>query len=90
MDRNRVSTVGEMGVDWLCDAVVVYIEGYIFVFYILRKWGLSMSRFVLHSLRNQNKNKKKLTDGVGGCYLLFISFVSFLIEKKEYCINVVV
>ena len=45
----------------------MYIEGYIFVFDILRKWGLSMSRFVLHSLRNQNKNKKKLTDDVGVC-----------------------
>ena len=46
----------------------MYIDGYIFCFFnILRKWGLSMSRFILHSLRNQNKNKKKLTDDVGVC-----------------------
>ena len=45
----------------------MYIEGYILFFEILRIRGLSMFRFVLHSLRNQNKNKKKLTDGVGVC-----------------------
>ena len=46
----------------------MYIDGYIFCFFnILRKWGLSMSCFVLHSPINQNKNKKKLTDGVGVC-----------------------
>ena len=45
----------------------MYIEGYILFFEILRIRGLSMSRFVIHSLRNQNKNKKKLTDGVGVC-----------------------
>ena len=45
----------------------MYIEGYIMFFEILRIRVLSMSRFVLHSLRNQNKNKKKLTDGVGVC-----------------------
>ena len=45
----------------------MYIEGYILFFDILRIRGLSMFRFVLHSLRNQNKNKKKLTDGVGVC-----------------------
>ena len=28
----------------------MYIEGYIFVFYILRKWGLSMSRFACFCL----------------------------------------
>ena len=33
----------------------MYIEGYIIVFLILRFWVLSMFRFVLHSLRNQNK-----------------------------------
>lgn len=36
-------------------------------FLMLRIRGLSMSCFVLHSLINQNKNKKKLTDGVGVC-----------------------
>ena len=45
----------------------MYIEGYILFFEILRIRGVSMFRFVLHSLRNQNKNKKKLTDGVGVC-----------------------
>ena len=45
----------------------MYIEGYILFFEILRIRGLSMFRFDLHSLRNQNKNKKKLTDGVGVC-----------------------
>ena len=59
----RWDSVGCVSMWWY-----MYIEGYIFVFFdILRKWGLSMSRFVLHSLRNQNKNKKKLTDGVGVC-----------------------
>lgn len=33
----------------------MYIEGYILFFEILRIRGLSMFRFVLHSLRNQNK-----------------------------------
>ena len=47
---------GEMGFGWLCVDVVVYIEGYYFGFIeILRIRGLSMFRFDLHSLRNQNK-----------------------------------
>ena len=50
-----------------CVSMYVYRRIYFCFFDILRKWGLSMSRFVLHSLRNQNKNKKKLTDGVGVC-----------------------
>ena len=33
----------------------MYIEGYILFFEILRIRGLSMFRFDLHSLRNQNK-----------------------------------
>ena len=50
------SAGGEMGCRWLCDDVVVYIEGYYFGFIeILRIRGLSMFRFDLHSLRNQNK-----------------------------------
>ena len=60
--------VGEMEFGWLCVDVVVYIEGYYFGFIeILRIRGLSMFRFDLHSLRNQNKNQKKLTDGVVVC-----------------------
>ena len=52
----RERAVGEMGCRWLCDDVVVYIEGYYFGFIeILRIRGLSMFRFDLHSLRNQNK-----------------------------------
>ena len=48
--------VGEMEFGWLCVDVVVYIEGYYFGFIeILRIRGLSMFRFDLHSLRNQNK-----------------------------------
>ena len=44
----------------------MYIEGYFLFFEILRIRGLSMFRFVLHSLRNQNKNKKKFAaDAVG-------------------------
>ena len=45
----------------------MYIEGYILFFEILRIRVLSMFRFDLRSLRKQNKNKKKLTDGVGVC-----------------------
>ena len=64
---SQMRAVGEMGFGGLRVDVVVYIEGYYFcLFDILRKWGLSMSRFVLHSLRNQNKNKKKFAaDAVG-------------------------
>ena len=52
----RMLAVGEMGCRWLCVGVVVYIEGYYFGFIeILRIRGLSMFRFDLHSLRNQNK-----------------------------------
>ena len=52
----KEQVVGEMGFGWLCDDVVVYIEGYYFGFIeILRIRGLSMFRFDLHSLRNQNK-----------------------------------
>ena len=40
--------VSEMGCRWLCDDVVVYIEGYYFGFIeILRIRGLSMFRFDL-------------------------------------------
>ena len=58
---------GEMEFEWLRVNVVVYIEGYYFGFIeILRIRGLSMFRFDLHSLRNQNKNKKKFAaDAVG-------------------------
>ena len=58
----RWDSVGCVSMWWY-----MYIEGYILFFEILRIRVLSMSRFVLHSLRNQNKNKKKLTDGVGVC-----------------------
>ena len=58
----RWNSVGCVSMWWY-----MYIEGYILFFDILRIRGLSMFRFVLHSLRNQNKNKKKLTDGVGVC-----------------------
>ena len=52
----RERAVGEMEFGWLCVDVVVYIEGYYFGFIeILRIRGLSMFRFDLHSLRNQNK-----------------------------------
>ena len=52
----RGSAGGEMGFGRLCVDVVVYIEGYYFGFIeILRIRGLSMFRFDLHSLRNQNK-----------------------------------
>ena len=64
----RERAVGEMGFGWLCVDVVMYVYRRIYfcLFDILRKWGLSMSRFVLHSLRNQNKNKKKFAaDAVG-------------------------
>ena len=53
---SRKRAVGKMGFGWLCVDVVVYIEGYYFGFIeILRIRGLSMFRFDLHSLRNQNK-----------------------------------
>ena len=63
----RRSAGGEMEFEWLRVNVVVYIEGYYFGFIeILRIRGLSMFRFDLHSLRNQNKNKKKFAaDAVG-------------------------
>ena len=63
----RRSAGGEMEFEWLRVNVVVYIEGYYFGFIeILRIRGLSMCCFVLHSLRNQNKNKKKFAaDAVG-------------------------
>ena len=52
----RMLAVGEMGFGRLCVDVVVYIEGYYLGFIeILRIRGLSMFRFDLHSLRNQNK-----------------------------------
>ena len=53
---DRRSGVDEMGFGWLCDDVVVYVYRRIYFcfFDILRRWGLSMSLFVLHSLRNQN------------------------------------
>ena len=71
-----------MEFEWLRVNVVVYIEGYIFVFLMLRIRGLSMSCFVLHSLRNQNKNKKKFAaDAVG--WLMFFSFDSFLRRKER-------
>ena len=56
----RWDSVGCVSMWWYMN-----IEGYILFFEILRIRVLSMSRFVLHSLRN--KNKKKLTDGVGVC-----------------------
>ena len=53
---SQMRAVGEMGFGRLCVDVVVYIEGYYFGFIeILRIRGLSMFRFDLHSLRNQNK-----------------------------------
>ena len=53
---SQMRAVGEKGFGWLCVDVVVYIEGYYFGFIeILRIRGLSMFRFDLHSLRNQNK-----------------------------------
>ena len=65
----RERAVGEMEFGWLCVDVVMYVYRRIYFcfFDILRIRGLSMFRFDLHSLRNQNKNKKKLTDGVGVC-----------------------
>ena len=65
---SQIRAVVEMGFGWLCVDVVVYVYRMIYfcLFDILRKWGLSMSRFVRHSLRNQNKNKKKFAaDAVG-------------------------
>jgi hypothetical protein len=62
---DRRSVVGEMEFGWLCVDVVVYIEGYIFD--ILRRWGLSMPLFVLHSLRKSKLKIKKLADDVGVC-----------------------
>lgn len=57
----RWDSVGCVSMWWY-----MYIEGYILFFEILRIRGLSMFRFVLHSLRNQNKNKKKFAaDAVG-------------------------
>ena len=46
----RWDSVGYVSMWWY-----MYIEGYILFFEILRIRGLSMFRFDLHSLRNQNK-----------------------------------
>ena len=54
--RARCGQSAKREFGWLCVDVVVYIEGYYFGFIeILRIRGLSMFRFDLHSLRNQNK-----------------------------------
>ena len=66
---DRRSVVDEMGFGWLCDDVVVYVYRRIYFcfFDILRRWGLSMSLFVLHSLRKSKLKIKKLADDVGVC-----------------------
>ena len=66
---DRRSVVDEMGFGWLCDDVVVYVYRRIYFcfFDILRRWGLSMSLFVLHSLRKSKLKIKKLADDEGVC-----------------------
>ena len=66
---DRRSVVDEMGFGWLCDDVVVYVYRRIYFcfFDILRRWGLSMPLFVLHSLRKSKLKIKKLADDVGVC-----------------------
>ena len=58
----RWDSVGCVSMWWY-----MYIEGYILFFEILRIRGLSMSLFVLHSLRKSKLKIKKLADDVGVC-----------------------
>ena len=47
--------VGDMGFGWLCVDVVVYIEGYIFVFWYTEEMGVIYAPF-LSFILSENQN----------------------------------
>ena len=64
---SRRRAAGEMGFGWLCVDVVVYIEGYIFVFLYTEEIGLLYMFPLIPSTPSISLFPKNRSDAAGGC-----------------------
>ena len=81
----RERAVGDMGFGWLCVDVVVYIEGYIFVFWYTEEIGLLYMFPLIPSYPSISLFSKNRSDAAGGCppILLFLFWIPFFFASEK-------